>query len=32
MNIGHLIVTGFGLLVVLFGAWYLNQLNKGEIK
>ncbi len=29
---GHLVVTIFIWSVVLFGAWYLNQLNKGETK
>ena len=29
---GHLVVTLFIWGVVVFGAWYINQLNKGDIK
>jgi len=32
MTIGHLIVTLMGLVLVIFGAWYINQINKGDIK
>ncbi len=28
MDFGHFIVTGFGFLITLFGAWYLYELNK----
>ena len=29
---GYLIVTLFIWSVVIFGAWYINKLNKGDIK
>ena len=29
---GYLIVTIFIWSIVLFGAWYINQLNKGDMK
>ena len=32
MDLGHLIVTVFEFIIVLFGAWYINQLNKKEYK
>jgi len=32
MTSGHLLVLIFEILVVLFGAWYINQINKGDIK
>jgi len=32
MTSGHLFVLIFEILVVLFGAWYINQINKGDIK
>jgi len=32
MTVGHLIVTLMGLALVIFGAWYINQINKGDIK
>jgi len=28
----HLIITLFGVLITLFGAWYIYKLEKGEIK
>ena len=32
MTSGHVFVLLFEIAVVLFGAWYINQLNKGDIK
>jgi len=32
MTSGHVFVLVFEIAVVLFGAWYINQLNKGDIK
>jgi len=32
MTAGHFFVLIFEILVVLFGAWYINQINKGDIK
>jgi len=29
---GYFIVTIFIWSIVLFGAWYINQLNKGDTK